>query len=130
PIDGWNTKEGYPVTSNGTYGPTTIRRGITSSWNIVAARTLVDYVGLETSYNYLMDLGISPKAINKDGIGLALGTSGISTLEMAGAYACIANGGEYREPLSFTQVLDSDGNVLLDAEQVRDVRQVFKPSTA
>ena len=129
-IDGWNTEEGYPVTSNGTYGPATIRRGITSSWNIVAARTLVDYVGLETSYNYLMDLGISPEAINKDGIGLALGTSGISTLEMAGAYACIANGGEYREPLSFTQVLDNDGNVLLDAEQVRDVRQVFKPSTA
>ncbi len=90
----------------------------------------MDYVGVENSYNYLINLGISPKAINKDGIGLALGTSGISTLEMAGAYACIANGGEYREPLAFSQVKDKNGNIVLDAEEVQEVRQVFKPSSA
>ena len=130
-IPGWGTDEGYPTTSHGTsYGPTSIRKGITSSLNIVAARTLMDYVGVDTSYDYLMALGISPDAINKDGIGLALGTSGISTLEMAGAYSCIANGGEYREPLSFTKVVDANGNVILDAEEVQEVRQVFKPSTA
>lgn len=131
-IPGWGTDEGYPTTSHGTqgYGPVTIRRGIKSSLNIVAARTLMDYVGVENSYNYLINLGISPKAINKDGIGLALGTSGISTLEMAGAYACIANGGEYREPLAFSQVKDKNGNIVLDAEEVQEVRQVFKPSSA
>lgn len=130
-IPGWGTDEGYPTTSHGkSYGPTTIRKGITSSLNIVAARTLVDYVSVDTSYDYLMALGISPDAINKDGIGLALGTSGISTLEMAGAYSCIANGGEYREPMAFTKVVDKNGNVILDAEDVQEVRQVFKPSTA
>ncbi len=131
-IPGWGTDEGYPVTSHGVegYGPATLRRGIKSSLNIVAARTLMDYVGVDTSYDYLMALGISPDAINKDGIGLALGTSGISTLEMAGAYSCIANGGEYREPMAFTKVVDKNGNVILDAEDVQEVRQVFKPSTA
>ena len=49
---------------------------------------------------------------------------------MAGAYGAIASGGVYREPLSFTKVIDSEGNVLLDADVVRDTHRVFQESTA
>lgn len=129
-IPGWGTAAGHPTTSVGTYGPTTIREGIIKSLNIVAARTLMTKVGIENSYNYLVNLGVSTKAINADGVGLALGTSGITVIEMAGAYGCIANGGTYLEPLSFSRVVDSKGNVILDANEVRESRQVYKPSSA
>ena len=87
-------------------------------------------VGIENSYNYLVNLGVSTKALNADGVGLALGTSGITVIEMAGAYGCIANGGTYLEPLSFSKVVDNNGNTILDANEVRETRQVYKPSSA
>jgi penicillin-binding protein 1A len=90
----------------------------------------MDIVGLDDSYNYLIQMGINPTHISKTGAGLALGTSGITPIEMAGAYATIANSGVYLEPLSFTTVEDKDGNVILDANEIREKRQVFKPHTA
>ena len=33
---------------------------------------------------------------------------------MTAAYAAIANGGTYMKPILYTQVLDHEGNVLLD----------------
>jgi len=100
------------------------------SLNAATAWTLMELVGLDDSYNYLVDMGVNPAHINKSGAGLALGTSGITPVEMAGAFAAIANAGVYQEPLSFTRVTDRNGNVILDAKEIRDSRQVFKPSTA
>ncbi len=130
PIDGWNTATGYPATSESTYGPVSIREGLTNSINIVAARTLMEYVGLDASKEYLMSMGVNAKHINTDPAGLALGTSGITPIEMAVAYGCIANGGEYISPISFTQVVDKDGNIVVDATQTQVHRQAIKPSTA
>lgn len=130
PIEGWGENNGHPSVGSSNVGPVTIRTGIVKSLNVVAARTLMDYVGLDDSYDYLLKLGIDSSKLNKDGVGLALGTSGITTIEMAGAYACIANGGTYIEPISFTKILDKDGNTILTAEEVQETRQVFKESTA
>lgn len=130
PIDGWDTTRGYPNNygGGGFTGPTTLRDGLRKSLNVVAARTLLDMVSIEESYNYLKALGIDSSSINKDGSGLALGTSGISTLEMSGAFGAIANNGFYLEPLSFSKVIDSHNEVILDTtNQVS--RQVFQPTT-
>jgi penicillin-binding protein 1A len=122
---------GYPnIGSEKWIGPTTIRRGIISSLNVVAARTLFEWVTPEVSRDYLTNLGVDPSRINVDGPGLALGTSGFTPIEMAAAFGAIASGGEYKEPFSFTKVLDFEGNVILDAEKLRVKRQVFKKSTA
>lgn len=129
-IKGWNAGKGYPGTAASTYGPVTLRRGLVKSLNIATARTLMDYVGINDSKQYLVELGVDPSHINADGPGLALGTSGITPVEMAGAYGAIANKGVYQEPLSFRQVLDKNGNVILDANEIREKRQVFAPSTA
>ena len=53
---------------------------------------------------------------------------GVSNREITAAYASIANEGIYREPVLFTKVLDSDGNIILDrrAEESR----VMEKSTA
>jgi len=133
PISGWlddSGKETYPSGGSSSYGPVTLRTGIVRSLNAATAWTLMELVGLDDSYNYLVDMGVNPAHINKSGAGLALGTSGITPVEMAGAFAAIANAGVYQEPLSFTLVTDREGNVILDAKEIRDSRQVFKPSTA
>lgn len=129
-IKGWNTDTGYPSLGNSTPDVVTIRRGIKSSLNVVAARTLMYEVGIETSKEYLMSMGIPEGNINADGPGLALGTTGITPIQMAAAYATIANNGVYQEPMSFTKVVDSDGRIILEADQVRDTHRVFKETTS
>ncbi len=131
PISGWGTEQGYPAIGNSKWvGPVTVRRGIVSSLNVVAARTLFEYVSPEVAAEYLVNMGAITSEINVDGPGLALGTSGLTTIQMAGAFGTIAGGGEYKEPLSFTKVVDGAGNIILDAEAIRVRRQVFLPSTA
>ncbi len=130
-IDGYGGERGYPKIGSKRYeGLCTIRRGVASSLNIVAARTLFDYVKPERSARYLELLGINRSRINVDGPGLALGTSGITPLEMSAAYACLANGGTYLEPMSFTYVVAEDGTVVLDASKIQKSRRVFSETTA
>lgn len=130
-IDGYGGERGYPkIGSRRWEGLTSVRRGITSSLNIVAARILFDIVTPELSAKYLERLGVDPSRINVDGPGLALGTSGITPLEMAAAYACIANGGMYMEPISFTTVVAEDGSIVIDARDYQKTRRVFEESSA
>ncbi|MEG1559877.1 MAG: PBP1A family penicillin-binding protein [Clostridia bacterium] len=129
-IEGYGGK-GFPsIGQMSTMGPVTVRRGLRSSLNIVAARLLFEKVGLEKSFEYMKNLGIAGDRINKDGPGLALGTSTITPIEMAAAYATIGNGGVYNDPTSFTRVVDSNGSIILDSVQVKNSRRVFKESTA
>jgi len=130
PIEGWNTETGYPSGGKTYYGPVTLRKAIEQSLNSATAWTLLNLVTLDTSYNYLTYMGVNPLHISKTASGLALGDSGITPVELAGAYGTIANSGKYLEPLSFTLVLDRDDNVILDADTIRNERVVFKESTA
>ncbi len=131
PISGWNTEKGYPSGGlDSRYGPVTLRRALVSSLNVPAAHVLMDFVTPAIAAQYLYELGATENKINVDGAGLALGTSGLTPIQMAAAYATIANEGVYLEPLSFTKVLDAEGNVVLDADEVRDTHRVFQQSTA
>lgn len=130
-IDGWGGERGYPsIGAKRWIGPVSVRRGVVSSLNVVAARTLFEYVTVQRSVEYLTALGVDPERINSDGPGLALGTSGITMIEMAAAYGAVANTGTYLEPLSFTRVVDQNGEVVLDADAIREQHRVFKESTA
>ncbi len=133
PIEGWNTDEGYPDNYGGTFsGVITMREALYRSVNNAAANILLNFVNLDDSYGTIEALGIDTKSVNKDGSGLALGTSGIRVLDMAVAYGAIGNAGTYIEPIAFTKVVDSNGNVLLDAtaSNMQTKRQVFKESTS
>lgn len=129
-IDGWNTDKGYPSLGDTEIDVVTVRRGVRSSLNVVAARILMEYVGIEKAKEYLIKLGIPEENINADGPGLALGTTGITPIQMTAAFATIANNGVYIQPLSFTKVTDSNGRVILDAATIRETRRVFSESTA
>ena len=91
------------------------------------------------SIDYLRDFGITslykeadkPKGENNDeNPSLAIGgvTDGITPLEMAAAYATIANNGEYIEPTFYTKVVDSAGNTVLEPHQEK--RRVLSEQNA
>ena len=131
-IDGWDTDKGYPANFSGeSYtGVETLRKAINKSHNTAAAQALYTYVGIENSVNYLLKLGVTRSHISATGAGLALGASGISTIEMAAAFGAIANKGEYQEPYAFSRVVDSQGKVYLNARNLQIKRQAFKETTA
>ena len=108
-IEGWDTETGYPNIGSEQYvGIISLRRGLVSSLNVAAARVLMENVTTKVAAQYLIDLGVDSSRVNETGSGLALGTTGITPIEMAAAFGAIGNTGEYLEPLSFTRVVDSE----------------------
>jgi len=135
PISGWKDssgKDAWPQNygGGGYKGPQSFRDAMRNSHNTSAAQILMSYVGVNRSVNYLRLMGVDDKNINADPFGLALGSSGITPVQMAVAFGTIANKGVYQEPISFSHILDSNGNVYVDMRQRQDRHQVFKPSTA
>lgn len=122
----------YPVKNySGIYsGLQTVRYAIETSRNIPMVKGIQE-IGVGKSIEYLKKLGISTVNDEKDNyLGLALGglTNGVSPLEMAAAYATIANDGVYIEPTFYTKVVDSEGNTILEAKQ--ETRTVISKSAA
>ncbi|MBE6113137.1 MAG: penicillin-binding protein 1A, partial [Peptococcaceae bacterium] len=78
--------------SNRTYsGLTTIRKGIVSSLNVVAVKTM-EMTGIDECYKFAKKLGFSKMTDNDRNLSTALGglTTGVSPLELAGAYGTFA----------------------------------------
>ena len=109
----------YPRNSGNTYkdGPVTIRQGLISSLNTVAVQIL-DKLGIETSYNYLKNVFGITTLVDGDysPSPLALGqlTNGVTVREMTQAYSCLVNDGVFIESRTYTQVVDSNDNIVLD----------------
>ena len=125
-IGGWS-----PKNWDGKYiGPTSARMGIWHSMNVLAVKTFM-MVGAETAYDYLLDFGFTTIDERDKAATTALGglTQGVSVLEETAAYATIANGGTYYEPMYYTVVYDHDGNVLLDNTK-QESHRVLKETTA
>lgn len=114
-IKGWTPKD-----YNAFKGLISIRSAITTSQNIPFIK-VVDELTSAKAAEYLEKMGIT-SLTEADKASLAatsIGgfTNGITTLEMAGAYATIANNGTYRRPMFYTKVTDSDGNTVLEGKQ-------------
>ena len=136
--------DGSPVNNaSRTYGgETTIRKAIQNSINVVVVKCL-EQVTPSLGLKYLDDFGFTTLAhgteADKDANGniwsdanlaTALGgiTNGVKNIELCAAYAAIANNGNYIKPIYYTQILDHDGNVLIENSSVS--RSVIKDSTA
>lgn len=112
-------------------GLTNIRTAITHSINIVTVKTLQD-IGVDLGYEYAENFGFTTLDDNDRNLGLSLGglTNGVTNLELTAAYAAIANQGKYIEPSFYTQVMDHDGNVILDNTETKERHRVVKKETA
>ena len=90
-------------------GPISLRESLALSLNTVAARLIAE-VGVRDVINVAQRLGIaSPMAPNAS---IALGTSEVSVLEMTGAFAPFANGGEGVIPHIIAEVHSARGPVI------------------
>ena len=111
-------------------GWTNIRTAITNSINVVTVEVMQD-IGTSLGYQYAQDLGITTLTDTDNNAALALGgiTDGVTNLDLTTAYATIANGGEYNEPVFYTTVVDHQGNIILDNRE-NSPKRVLKETTA
>ncbi|MDW5377337.1 penicillin-binding protein 1A [Halomonas sp. HP20-15] len=72
-------------------GPTRLRVGLYQSRNLVSIRVL-QTLGLDKALRFLEHFGFAADRL-PHGLSLALGSASLSPLEMANAYAILANGG-------------------------------------
>lgn len=91
------------------YGPTTFRDALIHSRNVISIKILKE-IGIDYLRDYASNLGIK-SPLNRD-LSLALGSSGVSLLELTSAYGVFASQGERAEPIFVTRIVDRDGKVL------------------
>ncbi len=106
-------------------GPTLLHDALTRSMNIITIKILQD-IGVSYVTDYAKQLGIT-SALTQD-LSLALGSSGVSLLELTNAYAVFANQGTLVEPTFITRIEDRNGNVLEEAQPSR--QRVIDATTA
>ncbi len=112
--------------SGATGMPMTLRDGLVFSKNTITAQ-LAQEVGVQPIVSLARALGIEQSRLDPVP-SLALGTSPVSLLEMASAYATIAEQGQYRKPVSIARITDRHGRVL--AEFGGETRRAMSPDAA
>ncbi len=101
-------------------GPVTLREAFEDSINVVGVK-LLERVGVRDVIQNAHNAGI--KSSLRADLSLALGTSEVTPLEMASAYATIANMGTYIEPVSILKIEDHNGKVLEENQTIK--KKVF-----
>jgi penicillin-binding protein 1A len=93
------------------YGPITLREALARSVNNATVHLFRD-VGVDFVMDYARHLGIE-SPLDRD-LSLALGSSSLSLLELARAYAIFPNQGRRVEPIFVRRVTNQEGEVLLE----------------
>ncbi|AYG37387.1 penicillin-binding protein [Lactiplantibacillus pentosus] len=124
-----DTKYKYPGTNisvhdfdNNYLGNMTMREALVQSRNIPAVRTL-QAVGKTRAQTFAKGIGIDLKTVN---YANAIG-AGVSTLQVAGAYAAFADGGVYHKPYYIRKVTTADGKT---TSYTSNGKRAMKKSTA
>ncbi len=107
------------------FGPTTIRNAVTHSRNIVTIKTL-DKIGVGYVVDYAKRFGVMSKL--EPNLSLALGSSPLTVMEMAGIYGTLANGGVYAKPMFIKTIEDRNGSIIEKNEPV--TKRTISPSVA
>lgn len=107
-------------------GPVILKKAVMKSINVVAAKT-IHAIGSDKVIETARKLGIT-SPLPPD-LTLALGTAGISPLEMASAYSVFANEGIYFKPRLVKYVESHSGKILmnnpLESKRVFDAQSIY-----
>ena len=95
------------------YGPTRLRWALTKSRNLVSIR-LLQQLGVDKLIDYATRFGFDTSTFSHD-LSLALGTHVVSVLDLATAYAALANGGYRVEPYLIERIEDLSGETVFQA---------------
>ncbi len=107
------------------YGPTLLREALAKSRNVVTIKILRD-IGVDYAVDYARRLGITSELSRN--LSIALGSSGVSLLELTKAYSVFNNFGYLVDPIFITKILDRNGTVIEEAKSVRE--KVIESTTA
>jgi len=107
------------------FGPTLFREALVKSRNVVTVKILKD-IGIDYTIDYAKKLGIT-SPISRD-LSIALGSSGVSLLEIVKTYSVFADLGYLNEPVFIEKIVDRDGNIIEEAHPKRE--KVIEKSTA
>ena len=116
--------DGGPNNADGSYaGQMTLRTAVMKSKNTVAWKIYRDDITPKMGIGFLLNMGFHRVWMDKSTNAVALGgfTYGVSTEEMAGAYATIINDGMYRQPTCVTKITNTSGRAIVDTSD-REVR--------
>ncbi|MCW9027858.1 MAG: penicillin-binding protein 1A [Kangiella sp.] len=94
-------------------GPTRLRVGLKRSINTISTR-LIDAIGADYTEQFLVKIGLPDEHMDPYQ-SLALGTASFTPLEMASAYAVLANGGYQVDPYYIQEISSSVGDILYQA---------------
>ena len=103
--------------NNKYYGTVTARTALIKSLNIPAVEIL-SRNGINSSVSFAKNLGI-PFEESDIGLSLALGgfQSGVTPLELCGAYSALASMGVYINPHFITRIESADGKIIYQAKE-------------
>ena len=107
------------------HGFTLLRDGLIHSRNVVTVKIMQD-IGVDYVIDYARKLGIESQLDRN--LSTALGSSGVSLLELACAYGVFANQGIRQEPVFIRRIEDRNGNVIYEAPEEKE--SVIDKSTA
>jgi penicillin-binding protein 1A len=106
-------------------GQILLRHALEKSVNVVTIKILQD-IGIDYAIGYAKKLGIT-SSIDRN-LSIALGSSGVSLLEMVRAYSVFDNAGELIQPVFITKIIEQNGSILEVSEP--DKSQTIEKSTA
>lgn len=125
----------WPRNFNGDYGSgsyITVTEALVRSLNTVPVRILNEMLGVKSSFEYCNEkfhLNLSTNDMDLSPLAVGGTNTGVTTLEMAAAFATFGNGGKYYKPYSYYKVLDRNGEIILDNTKNKP-QQALKPATA
>jgi penicillin-binding protein 1A len=121
-----NEQKWSPSNTNDKYeGKYSMEGGLIHSVNTVAVKVLQD-AGIEETIAIARQMGITSEIPSVPSI--ALGTPGISLVEMTGAYATFANKGASVKPYLIEYIEDGEGNIIWKRQKIKP-RAVLSPET-
>ncbi len=106
-------------------GRITLRTALVQSVNVIAVKLLHE-VGVEKVIECAHRMGIRDPL--DPYLSLALGTSGVTALDMASSFGVFANGGRRVEPRAVDRIMDRKDNVIVSYDP--QVRQALSSATA
>lgn len=119
------------------FGKITAAYALEKSLNTIPTK-LVEKMGVKSVYDFLSQklkiTGLVDPAHPKDGksesSGIAMGalTNGIKLSELTNAYQIFGNGGQFTKSTTYTDVIDSAGDIVLKAD--KNSEKVISPDTS
>lgn len=107
-----------PKNDNNTFlGPIRLREALYKSRNLVSIRVL-QTIGIDYALDYISAFGFNKQELPRN-LSLALGTAGLTPLEIASGWSVFANGGRKIQPYLIQRIDSRDGKTLFTANPPR-----------